>query len=90
MFGHDYYQFAPGVFSIRSTDDCRKALTAILAGQAKPNLNDLRLFLKAIDDTTVPGYLSEDTRIASPVSEAECIESIGGMLERRILELFSF
>lgn len=86
MFGHDYYQYAPGVFMIRSVEDCRSALNEVLNG-AKPDIKDLRLFLKALDDVSVEGYLGRDIRKVSDLSTDECAENAGGMLERRMREV---
>ena len=53
MFGHRYYQYAPGVFSIESEEDCRVAMQAVFAEGQKPDLNKLRVFLKAMEETCV-------------------------------------
>jgi hypothetical protein len=91
MFGHDYYQYAPGVFLIRSKEDCQSALQAVLNEECKPTLAELRLFLKALGDTALPGYLDDDDmKRASCVPEDECVENLGGMLQQGIKELFSF
>jgi len=56
FFGHCYYQYAPGVFKISSEQNCRAAIKAFSEG-AKPNLHDLRIFLKAIQDGSIIGYV---------------------------------
>lgn len=88
MFGHDYYQFAPGAYSIRSLEDCKRALHEVLVAEKKPTVSGMKLFLHALGDTTVPGYLSPDMQEVSVASQVECIENLGGMLERRIQESF--
>lgn len=86
MFGHDYYQLAPGAFSIRSTDDCEKAFRSIFIEGKRPTASEMKLFLRALGDTTAPGYLSPDMQEVSVASEIECIENLGGMLEKHIKE----
>ncbi|OHB19566.1 MAG: hypothetical protein A2854_00795 [Parcubacteria group bacterium RIFCSPHIGHO2_01_FULL_56_18] len=50
MFGHRYFQYAPGVFPVHTVEDCKRALHAIIDEGAKPSLPDVRLFLKAVED----------------------------------------
>jgi hypothetical protein len=54
MFGHRFFQYAPGVHTIRTADDCRKALTEILEGRGRASPRDLRIFLKAMEETATP------------------------------------
>lgn len=89
MFGHDFYQFAPGVFMIRSLEDCKKALHSILEEGKKPTLSEMRLFLKALECVALPGYLSLDMKEVSIATEEECVENLGGLLQTRIAEVFT-
>jgi len=50
MFGHWFYQFAPGVHPISSKEDCTKALDLIFAGKGKPSDRETRIFLKAMEE----------------------------------------
>ncbi len=50
LFGHIYYQYAEGVYRIRSADDCRKATEEVFAQKKRPTLRDIRLYLKAIGE----------------------------------------
>ena len=52
MFGHRFYQYAPGVYRIQNSNDCKKALHEIINEHAKPSSRDMRLFIKAIEDCT--------------------------------------
>lgn len=54
MFGYRFFQFAPGVFRVRSTEDCQKAVDAIFNKKETPQTRDLRLFLKAMELTATP------------------------------------
>ncbi len=54
MFGHIYYQYAPGIHRIRTSDDCKRALDAILSGTETTSERDVRLFLKAMEECATP------------------------------------
>jgi hypothetical protein len=53
MFGSYIYQYAPGVLQVKTLEDCKKAIYKIIHEDFKPNLNELKLFLKAIDENSV-------------------------------------
>lgn len=52
MFGSYVYQYAPGVLQVKTLEDCEKAICKIIHEDFKPNLNELKLFLKAIDENS--------------------------------------
>ncbi len=52
MFGSYVYQYAPGVLQVKTLEDCKKAICKIIHEDFKPNLNELKLFLKAIDENS--------------------------------------
>jgi hypothetical protein len=54
MFGHRFFQFAPGVYSIRNSQDCKNAIDDIFVRNATPLHEDLRIFLRAAEDCSVP------------------------------------
>lgn len=54
MFGHRFFQYAPGVYRIHNTKDCKNALEQIVQKGEKPTLRDARLFLKALENTGTP------------------------------------
>ncbi|MDD3896373.1 MAG: hypothetical protein PHU04_00800 [Candidatus Peribacteraceae bacterium] len=58
MFGHRFYQYAPGVYQIHSMDDCRRAVHDIFVEKKAPTLKEARLFMKAMDDTCIHGTLN--------------------------------
>ncbi len=60
LFGHNFYQFAEGVFPIHRADDCRRAMTRIFKEGFHPSLKQLERFLAALSDTTYEGYLSAE------------------------------
>jgi len=57
MFGHNFYQYAKGVFQIKNNIDCQLALKKILSSDFKLNIKDFKIFLRALEDTTIEGYI---------------------------------
>jgi hypothetical protein len=53
LFGHRFYQYAPGIFRICSKEDCARAFQTIVQGKGRPSERDARILLKAIEDSTV-------------------------------------
>ncbi len=51
LFGHRYYQYAPCVYRIRSTEDCHNAMESIFNNNERPTARDMRIFLKAAEET---------------------------------------
>jgi hypothetical protein len=51
MFGHHVYQYAPGVYPISSDADCAHAVDRIFDKKETPQLEDLRIFLLAFEQT---------------------------------------
>lgn len=85
MFGHDYYQHAPGVFQIRSRGDCEQALKAILEDNMSPRLRDVRIFMKALEEVSFPGHLGKRFQI---LSEEENASLIGSKFAERLRQYF--
>ncbi len=58
IFGHRFYQYAPGVYRIHSSEDCIRAVEDIFAKGKTPSLIEVRLYLKAMEDTCMHGTLN--------------------------------
>lgn len=88
MFGHFFYQYGPSVYQIRSREDCKHAMENILSKKTPPHsMHDIRLFLKAIDDTAVPFVKPKAESPDSPYerfTQAEKAELMGAYIEKRI------
>lgn len=86
MFGHRFYQYAPGVHRIHSTEDIQKAMQDIFVRHRRPQLREIRLFLKAIENLTVPyegGPLRPDQ-----APREERAYGVGTMIRRILDPLF--
>ncbi len=71
LFGHCFYQYAPGTYRIHSLDDCRRAVREIFDEGKMPTLLQCRLFLKAIEETCVHGVLDPFCFNVSHLSQEE-------------------
>lgn len=76
LFGHRFYQYAPGVFEVRSHQDCKKAIHAIFKERIKLKREDMRLFLKAMEETGCP-YLGGPDCPDVPLSDEEKVCMMG-------------
>ena len=54
-FGHPWYEFCHGVFSIRSESDLREALDSIVSG-FKPHSSHVDLFVRVLLDHAIKGH----------------------------------
>jgi hypothetical protein len=86
MFGHNYYQFARGVYPIHSTEDCRTAINEIFVQGIRPQPEDARIFLKAIEEVSMEGYYDQEYHEVSHWSDQENLERVSSSLVRYIRE----
>lgn len=87
MFGHFFYQYAKTVHCVRSVEDCKRAVKKIFEEGAAVTDRDIRLFLKATDET---GTIFEGPPM-SPVekhTQQEKSEIMGAYIRRHLLELY--
>lgn len=84
LFGHCYYQYAPGVYRIHTIDDCRAAVHAVFAEGCSPTLLQCRLFMKAMEETCVHGVTDPFCYRVSLLSEEENVRNCS----RTILDEF--
>lgn len=85
MFGHKYFQYAPGVHRIRSLADCRKAVDDIFNKNIRPTLREMRMFLKAIEDVTGVCYKVSST-VRPDEDKYERARKMGEYVNKKILE----
>ena len=84
MFGHKYFQFAPGVHRVRSLADCKCAVEEIFVHKKKPTLRELRMFLKAVEDTTGLSYAWERS-VRPPEAMEERAKKMGQYIQQAIV-----
>ena len=69
VFGEAWYKGCDGAFTVRTLEDCRRALARIEGGE-RPDPEAVRLFLHAVDRTAFPGYLGDDEQTFAGIDEA--------------------
>ncbi|MFH0770608.1 MAG: hypothetical protein V1926_04485 [Candidatus Peregrinibacteria bacterium] len=83
MFGHQFFQYAPGIFRIRSAEECRQAVQVIMEKKKVHTQNDMRLFLKAIEETTKP-YAGAHQNPLIPITGQEKAVEMGRVIAQVI------
>lgn len=68
LFGHIFFEIARGVFRIRNNHDCKSALNWIINKKYTPRIKDIKFFLKALESTSIEGYVDIDYQKYSYVS----------------------
>ncbi len=83
MFGHRFFQEAPGVHRIRTREDCKRALEEIFVGKGLPDRRGMRVFLKAVEETAGQSYVAH---LPDPVlTEDQQAEIMGEYIRGKIL-----
>ena len=88
MFGHWSYQYAPGAFSIRTVEDCIKAIYEIINVGVKPELRDIRIFLKSLADVSFQGLIDERIATYNPEYEKQSVKAFSSAFIQRIHKYF--
>lgn len=83
-FGHNFYRMAPGVFPITTLESCKQALEAIYHQGAAPSLDELRLFLQAVDETAIYGYIDTLFTPITTLTPEENIRNVSEALSEKI------
>ncbi|MCF7844233.1 MAG: hypothetical protein K9M03_00195 [Kiritimatiellales bacterium] len=87
LFGSRYYQSAKGIFPIRSKRDCEKAVKSIFEQGEKPTLLSSHLFMKAMEETCIPGVLDPWSLQITHKSENEHSQIMGKAIVKEIEKL---
>lgn len=83
MFGHLYFQYAPGVFPVQNQEECAAAIQTILEKRTVHTLRDMRVFLKAIEESACPyAGAPEDPHV--PLSRIQKAELMGEAIAERL------
>lgn len=57
VFGHNFYEFAPGVTLINSKEDAHKAISDIISQKFVYDEIKLKLFIQAVEETSLKGHI---------------------------------
>ncbi len=71
LFGHCYYQYAPGAYRIHTCEDCREAIRAVFDEGRAPTSLECRLYLKALEETCIYGVTDPFCYNVSRLTEEE-------------------
>ncbi|MBI3336756.1 hypothetical protein HYZ98_04310 [Candidatus Peregrinibacteria bacterium] len=89
LFGHTFTQYASGVFQVDSVESCRKALRAIFENGAKPTIRESALFLRALQEVSVPGVFDREyKKESSDMTFDESVASMSSAYIERIRKYF--
>lgn len=83
LFGHRFYQYAKGVFRVRTKKECENAVTSIFSKSANPSSHDMRCFLKAYEEVAMRGYISTAWQ---QKSDKKQVDTIAHKLSERMRE----
>lgn len=76
LFGNTFYQYCPGVFKIKSRDDCRKAIKSIEARENVPTREALWQFLYHLGPHGIEGNIDVFYSQASEISYDQDISNL--------------
>lgn len=88
MFGFYFYQYAPGVYPIRTLKDCQEAVRKIFVDKERHTEREIRLFLRATEECATPFALSKrPPEPGDPYTEEEKVGLMGDFIARRIRKM---
>ncbi len=90
LFGHCYYQYAPGVINVKSLNDCTLAIKKIInSADAIPDIDDMKYFLKAMEIHSIDGWTDICYQRVSKLKIEENIHNMATGILKRIKASFS-
>ncbi|TSC97268.1 MAG: capsular polysaccharide biosynthesis protein, partial [Candidatus Peregrinibacteria bacterium Greene1014_49] len=75
LFGSRFYQYARGVYRIRTVEDMKAAIQSVFIEAKKPSLVEARLYLKAMEETGIRGILNPWHMKVSRLTEEEHVKN---------------
>lgn len=75
FFGYHMSQYAPGVFPVRTNEDCASAILQI-SKRISIALDDLRYFMKALEEVCIPTSSERFVYVQKELSEEEWLETM--------------
>ncbi|OGJ15066.1 hypothetical protein A2585_00625 [Candidatus Nomurabacteria bacterium RIFOXYD1_FULL_39_12] len=90
LFGSNFYQYANGVYKVTNKNECSEAINNIVKRSSKPSIKNMRIFLKALERTTIEGYIDldykKDTNITDKVNNMNITRQLITEINRVILK----
>lgn len=88
LFGHCYYQYAPGIYRIHTSGDCREAVRAVFTEGRSPTRLQCRLFMKAMEETGVHGVTDPFCFNVSRLTEEQNADACSAAIMEELRALF--
>jgi hypothetical protein len=79
IFGHAWYRECEGVFYAPTAEQCREAIARIESG-SKPRPEAIRLFVRTLEEISLPGYVDPALADFSGLTESENARAIARSL----------
>jgi len=83
MFGHDFFQYSPGVFPIKSEADLKAAIKKVMKGPTF-SPKEFKIFIKAMENKTVHGTIDSDYMPTSMLTAEENVNNIAQAIINQI------
>ena len=84
VFGHNFYQYAPGVSLIKTKEDAQKAINDIIDETFVYDENKLKLFMQAVEDTAIKGHIDLLYKQVSKITTEESVINISYYINKFI------
>lgn len=82
MFGYYFYRYAPGVFPVKTLNDCASAIEAICEKNFKTDVTDIKKFLNKLDSFLVEGYIDSEYEVVFDIDRSKNIRNtVRGYIE---------
>lgn len=84
VFGHNFYEYAPGVSLITTKEDAKEAINKIVKQPFVYDENKLKLFLQAVEDTAIKGHIDLTYKQVSECTTEESVINISSYIHEFI------
>ena len=85
MFGHFLYEFAPGVFPVKTRNEVQDALKRIFDEEYKVSEHDVKVYLQFMNDEGIEGFVAPEYEHECSVTAGQNIENIYSKIRGMIL-----
>ncbi|OGU62889.1 MAG: hypothetical protein A2V66_14840 [Ignavibacteria bacterium RBG_13_36_8] len=89
MFGTNFYESARGVYRIRTNEDCKSAIEEIFEKNKKPMRKDAIIFLKALEETSINGYIGSAYARISHLTPEDNVQNVAKAIIDKLRSLKS-
>ncbi len=84
LFGSIYFEHCRGVHKVKSLEDCAVAMREVLQGDERFSLNDVLVYFKALEQTSIRGYIGAYYGKISHLSVEENNRNLAEAISARI------